>query len=110
MKTLIDVFAENKMWRRQLEDVERLRSSIPKVEALAWSIDDKITGDYLLVVTNKAYGRLATAEKRLKEIEEHILRQYSLSVYDRCDYSATYDDEYFIERIDLDGYLRGFVL
>ena len=49
------------------------------------------------------------AVEKLRKIEYMIIEEYNLK-NSSWDYSRDLDDEYFIERIDLDGYLKGKIL
>ena len=110
MTTLIEMFAEDRIWRRQLREVEKLRSEMSKVVNLARTIDDEIVCKQLHRVAYDIYQRLENAKLFLETSERRILATYNKLVTDYCDYSAHYDNEYFIEKIDLDGYLRGNIL
>ena len=110
MTTLIDIFARDITWRRQLKEIDRLRSTLRKLNDLGSSIDDEIVIKRLSVIAWDVHIRLGRAKLALQASEERILRSYYRIVNSPCDYSTHYDDEYFIERIDLDGYLRGTIL
>ena len=110
MKTLIEMFTQDRIWRRQLKEVETLRSKFIKVREFAHVIDDRETELWLGQARADICQRLRRAIANLKWTEHRILATYNKLVTYYCDYSAHYDDEYFIEKIDLDGYLRGTIL
>lgn len=110
MKTLIEMFTQDRIWRRQLVEVNKLRSDLHKVVNLANTINDNIIHEQLNKVAIVTIQRLRVARFKLEMSEKRILETYTKLVNDPCDYSAHFDDEYFIEKINLDGYLRGTIL
>lgn len=110
MKTLIEMFTQDRIWRGQLVEVNKLRKDLYKVVNLTKAINDDIVHEQLSKVAIVTSQRLQVARFKLEMSEKRILETYTKLVNDPCDYSAHFDDEYFIERIDLDGYLRGTIL
>ena len=111
MKTLIEMFTQDIIWRRQLVEVNKLRKDLYKVVNLTKTINDNIIHEQLSKVATVTIQRLQVARFKLEMSEKRILETYNKLVNDPCDYySAHFDDEYFIEKIDLDGYLRGTIL
>ena len=106
------IFMGNKVWREQKAKIDAMgeigrRLYRQRIVALeigdieeAKSLRRRMQG-YILAIER--------AEAKLETIEAAIVDTYELR-NNSWDYSRDLDDEYFIERIDLDGYLRGTIL
>lgn len=107
-----EIFMENKVWRDQKAKIDAMYAI--KERLYTQIVVAREIGDIEEVrsLTRRINGYklgIESAKLKLERIENVIVDTYDLR-NQSWDYSGDLDDEYFIEKIDLDGYLRGNIL
>lgn len=112
-----EVFAENSIWVEQKAKVEAMNRIIERLDMernVALEIGDNEEARSLQRRMQGYYLGIESATAKLDKIELAIKQKYNFTFPSNrsssWDYSRYLDDEYFIEKIDLDGYLRGNIL
>ena len=108
----LKIFEENEVWREQRAKIEyfkEMKSVAHDLMISAHRRKDWYGRDHYDKSETMYQNHINRAEEKLRKSEYMIIEEYNL-INSSWDYSRDLDDEYFIERIDLDGYLRGTIL